>query len=105
MNPFVLGFLTKCSQLGLNQDQAVALLIKAAEGSLGATGSNPSVAPSTAATSPTPMSTGSNAAGSMLPGKTNSSAMASPQTNMPNSMNNPIRLPNTSIPNTPGMMQ
>jgi len=102
MNPFVIGFLTKCSQLGLNQDQAVALLLKAAAD---APGSTPPVAPSSAATSPTPMPTTSNAAGSNFPGKTNSPAMASPQMHMQNSMNNPIRLPNTSIPNTPGMMQ
>jgi len=102
MNPFVIGFLTKCAQLGLNQDQSVALLLKVAAD---APGSTPSVAPSSAATSPTPMSTGSNAAGNILPGKTNSSAMASPQMHMQNSMNNPIRVPNTSIPNTSGMMQ
>ena len=67
MNPFVLGFLTKCAQLGLNQDQAVALLLKAAAEDVPAAGTQPA---GTIANQPGGVSTG----GSLFP----------------NNMNNPI---------------
>ena len=71
MDPFVLGFLTKCAKCGLTQDQALGLL-KMSGAISGAGGSTTSTGPSSA-------STGSSSMGPSMANKS-----VAPSTSMPN---------------------
>jgi hypothetical protein len=77
MNPFVIGFLTKCAQYGLSQDVAVALLMKAANSATMGPGSISMPGPSSAATSSAsmgPVATAKPPASTSAPG-TNASGI------------------------------